>query len=157
MSRRRRAEKRRISADPKYNSVLAAKFINGMMLDGKKSIAAKMFYQAVDKLSESAPDGNGFAMFENAVKNCKPMNEVKSRRIGGSNYQVPVKVRWERQTTLAIRWIVSEARKRKEKTFALRLAGELRDAANGVGSTIKKRENVHKMAEANRAFAHFRF
>jgi len=157
MSRRRRAEKRKVAPDPVYRSVLAAKFINGIMLDGKKTVAASHFYGAIDKLAENAAENDGFAVFETAIKNCKPMNEVKSRRIGGSNYQVPMRVRWERQTTLAIRWIIGEARRRKEKSFALRLAGELQDAANGVGATIKKRENVHKMAEANRAFAHFRF
>jgi len=157
MSRRRRSIKRRIQADPVYNSVLASKFINCMMLDGKKSISANMFYGAIDKLAETAEESNGFAVFESAIKNVKPLTEVKSRRVGGSNYQVPVRVRWERQTTLALRWIIAEARKRKEKSFALRLAGELQDAANGVGSAIRKRETVHKMAESNRAFSHFKF
>jgi len=128
-----------------------------MMLDGKKSISANMFYGAIDKLAETAEESNGFAVFESAIKNVKPLTEVKSRRVGGSNYQVPVRVRWERQTTLALRWIIAEARKRKEKSFALRLAGELQDAANGVGSAIRKRETVHKMAESNRAFSHFKF
>jgi small subunit ribosomal protein S7 len=127
------------------------------MLDGKKTTATKLFYKAIEKLAETAPEHNGFAVFEQAIKNVKPLNEVKSRRVGGSNYQVPVRVRWDRQTSLAIRWIVGEARKRKEKSFDLRLASELQDASKGVGATMKKRENVHKMAEANRAFAHFRF
>lgn len=157
MSRRRRAERRKLSPDPVYKSVLATRFINGIMLDGKKTTATKLFYKAIEKLSETAPEHNGFAVFEQAIKNVKPLNEVKSRRVGGSNYQVPVRVRWDRQTSLAIRWIVGEARKRKEKSFDLRLASELQDASKGVGATMKKRENVHKMAEANRAFAHFRF
>ncbi len=156
MSRRRRAERRPVSPDPVYGSELAAKFINKMMMEGKKTVAATLFYGAIEKLAESAPERNGFAVFETALRNVKPMNEVRSRRIGGSNYQVPVKVRADRQVSLAIRWLIEEARKRKEKTFALRLAGELKDAANGVGSTMKKRETVHKMADANRAFAHFK-
>lgn len=156
MSRRRSATQRKAMPDPVHNSVLATRFINSMMLGGKKSLAAKLFYEAVEVLGQDAPENNGFAVFEQAIKNVRPMNEVKTRRIGGSNYQVPVKVRFQRQTTLAIRWLIIEARKRKEKSFPLRLAGELRDAANGVGSTMKKRENVHKMAEANRAFSHFR-
>ena len=157
MSRRRRAERRKLSPDPVYKSVLATRFINGIMLDGKKTTATKLFYKAIEKLAETAPEHNGFAVFEQAIKNVKPLNEVKSRRVGGSNYQVPVRVRWDRQTSLAIRWIVGEARKRKEKSFDLRLASELQDASKSVGATMKKRENVHKMAEANRAFAHFRF
>lgn len=156
MSRRRRAEARKVPVDAVYGSALVSRFINSMMISGKKSIAAKQFYDAVETIAENAPENNGFAVFEQAVKNVRPLNEVKTRRIGGSNYQVPVKVRYQRQTTLAIRWLIIEARKRKEKTFALRLAAELKDAANGVGSTMKKRENVHKMAEANRAFSHFR-
>ena len=115
------------------------------MLDGKKSVSSRLFYQAVDKLAESAPENDGFAVFEAAIKNVKPLTEVKSRRVGGSNYQVPVRVRWERQTTLALRWVIAEARKRKEKTFALRLAGELQDAANGMGAAMRKRETIHKM------------
>ena len=152
MSRRRRAIRRKIQGDPVYNSVLASKFINCMMVAGKKSLSARLFYQAVDKLSESAAEND-----EAAIKNIKPLSEVKSRRVGGSNYQVPVRVRWERQTTLALRWVIAEARKRKEKTFALRLAGELQDAANGMGSAMRKRETIHKMAESNRAFSHFKF
>lgn len=140
-----------------YGSELAAKFINKMMLGGKKTTAASLFYQAIDELSINAPEKNGFALFEQAIRNVRPINEVKSRRIGGSNYQVPVKVRPDRQVSLAIRWLIAESRKRKEKNFALRLAGELKDAANGVGSTMKKRETVHKMADANRAFSHFKF
>jgi len=157
MSRRRKAERRKIAPDPVYNSVLAARFINCMMKEGKKSLAARNFYKAIEILSETAPENDGFQVFEAALKNVKPMNEVKSRRIGGSNYQVPVRVRWERQTTLAIRWLVAEIRKRKEKTFAERLATELREASSGVGSAMRKRETVHKMAEANRAFSHFKF
>ncbi|MBW7874428.1 MAG: 30S ribosomal protein S7 [Candidatus Cloacimonetes bacterium] len=157
MSRRRRAEKRRVAADPIYNSELAAKFINKMMYGGNKTVAATLFYGAIDKLSESAPDKNGFVLFETAIRNVKPLNEVKSRRIGGSNYQVPVKVRNDRQVSLAIRWIIGESRRRKEKNYSLRLAAELKDAANGVGATMKKRENVHKMADANKAFSHFKF
>lgn len=157
MSRRRRAEKRKIQPDPVFGSELATKFVNCMMIDGKKSLAFKMFYQAVDTLAESAPENDGFGVFQTAIRNVKPLNEVKTRRIGGSNYQVPIRVKANRQTTLAIRWLISESRKRKEKTYALRLAGELQDAANGVGGTMKKREIVHKMAEANKAFSHFRF
>ena len=157
MSRRRRSIKRRIQPDPVYKSILASKFINCMMVDGKKALSSRLFYQAVDKLAESAPEKDGFAVFETAIKNVKPLTEVKSRRVGGSNYQVPVRVRWERQTTLALRWVISEARKRKEKSFALRLAGELQDAANGMGAAMRKRETIHKMAESNKAFSHFKF
>jgi small subunit ribosomal protein S7 len=156
MSRRRKAERRKLIPDPVYNSELASRFINNVMWDGKKCVASTLFYKAVEKLGESVEDGNGFKVFENAIHNAKPMQEVRSRRIGGSNYQVPIRVRADRQTALAIRWLIEAARARKERNFALRLAGELRDAANGVGSTMKKRENVHKMADANKAFAHFR-
>lgn len=156
MSRRRRAEKRKLTPDPVYNSELATRVINNIMWAGKKSVATRLFYGAIDILSNKAEDGNGFKIFETALNNAKPMQEVRSRRIGGSNYQVPIKVRWDRQTALAIRWLIEGARARKEKNFSLRLAGELLDAFNGVGITMKKRDNVHRMAEANKAFAHFR-
>lgn len=156
MSRRRRAEKRRLMPDPVHNSVLVSRFINNIMLRGKKTTAATVFYRAIDVLGEKAEDKDGFKVFEAAMNNARPMQEVRSKRIGGSNYQVPVRVRADRQTALAMRWLIGEARARKEKSFVLRLAGELSDAANGVGGTMKKRENIHKMAEANKAFAHYR-
>lgn len=156
MSRRRRAEKRKLIPDPVYHSTLVTRFINNVMLKGKKSTAATIFYQALELLGEKTEDKDGFKVFEAAMNNARPIQEVRSKRIGGSNYQVPIRVRPDRQTALAMRWLIGEARSRKEKNFTLRLAGELGDAANGVGATMKKRENIHKMAEANKAFAHYR-
>lgn len=127
------------------------------MLDGKRSIAAKHFYKAMEVLGGENGEHEGFKVFEQAIENVKPALEVKSRRVGGSTYQVPIEVRGPRKLSLAMRWILGFARARKEKTFALRLAGELGDAAKGLGSAIKKRDDVHRMAEANKAFSHYRW
>ena len=156
MSRRRRAEIREIQADPVYNSTLAEKFINSMMWDGKKSTAQGIFYESMEKLQAKGGD-EALKLFKKAVENAKPLLEVKTRRVGGANYQVPVEVNPDRRTSLAIRWILTYARSRAEKGMVDKLTNELLDAANGKGATIKKKEDVHRMAEANKAFAHYRW
>ena len=156
MSRRRRAEVRQISPDPVYNSTLAEKFINSMMWDGKKTVSRKIFYSAMDKIRETSKD-DPLKLFKKAVENCKPVLEVKTRRVGGANYQVPIEVPQNRRTSLAIRWILNTARNRPENSMAARLAAELTDAANLRGGAVKKKDDVHRMAEANKAFAHFRW
>ena len=156
MPRRRRPETREITADPVYNSTLAEKFVNSMMWDGKKDVSQRIFYDAMDKIKERSQD-DPLKLFKKAVDNVKPALEVKSRRVGGSNYQVPIEVRPSRRTALAIRWLISYATSRGEKTMQDKLAGEILDAANGRGNAIKKREDTHKMAEANKAFAHYRW
>ena len=156
MPRRKRAVKREILPDPKYHDVLVAKFINNIMRRGKKSVAEKIFYDAVNKIDEKFPD-LGLETFKKAVENTKPILEVKSRRVGGSTYQVPVEVRQDRREALAIRWLISYAKARSEKTMSDKLAGELIAASKNEGATIKKKEDTHKMAEANKAFAHFRW
>jgi small subunit ribosomal protein S7 len=156
MSRRSRAEVRETPADPKFASKTVTKFINSMMVDGKKSIAEKIFYDAVELL-EQRSGTPGMQVFEQALNNSKPALEVKSRRVGGATYQVPVEVRPERRTALATRWLISFARARSEKTMADRLAGELLSASRGEGNTVKKKEDTHRMAEANKAFAHYRW
>lgn len=156
MPRRRRAEVREVAADPIYNSTLAEKFINSMMIQGKKAVARRAFYGAMNKLGERAND-EPLKLFRKAVENCKPLLEVKSRRVGGANYQVPVEVPQNRRTSLAIRWILSNARSRPEKGMPDKLANELNDAANMRGGAIKKKDDVHRMAEANKAFAHYRW
>jgi small subunit ribosomal protein S7 len=156
MPRRNRPPKREIEPDIRYNSVLAAMFINKLMTRGKKSTAQTIFYDALDIIQERARRP-GIEVFENAVRNATPIVEVKPRRVGGATYQVPVEVNPDRQVSLAIRWLVGTARRRPGKTMADKLAGELLDAANNTGQTIKKREDTHKMAEANRAFAHYRW
>jgi len=156
MPRRREVPKRIILPDPKFGSELLAKFINTIMKDGKKSIAEKVVYVALDEIA--AKKGNdGMEVLDSALDNVRPSVEVKSRRVGGATYQVPVEVRASRQNALAMRWLVDAARKRGEKSLALKLAGELMDAAEKRGSAVKKREDTHKMAEANKAFAHFRW
>ena len=156
MPRRREVPKRIILPDPKFGSELLAKFINTIMKDGKKSIAEKVVYIALDEIA--AKKGNdGIEILDTALDNVRPSVEVKSRRVGGATYQVPVEVRASRQNALAMRWLVDAARKRGEKSMALKLAGELMDAAEKRGSAVKKREDTHKMAEANKAFAHFRW
>ncbi len=156
MPRRREVPKRIILPDPKFGSELLAKFINTIMKDGKKSIAEKVVYIALDEIS--AKKGNdGMEILDLALDNVRPSVEVKSRRVGGATYQVPVEVRSSRQNALAMRWVVDAARRRGEKSMALKLAGELMDAAEKRGSAVKKREDTHKMAEANKAFAHFRW
>jgi small subunit ribosomal protein S7 len=156
MSRRRRAEPRVIAPDPVYNSTLAEKFINSMMWDGKKTVSQKIFYTAMDKIRESTGE-DPLKLFKKAVENCKPVLEVKTRRVGGANYQVPIEVPQNRRTSLAIRWLIQSARARPEKGMADKLAAELNDAANLRGGAVKKKDDVHRMAEANKAFAHYRW
>lgn len=156
MPRRGAAPKKDVLADPIYNSKKVTKFINQVMLDGKKSIAEKAVYGAFNIIEEKTGK-EAIDVFEEALKNVMPVLEVKARRVGGANYQVPVEVRPERRLTLGIRWLVINSRKRGEKTMELRIAGELMDAANSTGSSVKKREDTHKMAEANKAFAHYRW
>lgn len=156
MPRRREVPKREILPDPKFGSEMLTKFMNTVMKDGKKSIAEKVIYGALDTIS-SKKGGDGLEVLQNALDNTRPSVEVKSRRVGGATYQVPVEVRSTRQDALAMRWLVEAARKRGEKSMAAKLAGELMDANDRRGSAVKKREDVHKMAEANKAFAHFRW
>lgn len=153
MSRRRTPEKRVILPDPKYKSELLSKFINMIMVDGKKSTAESIVYGALDQLSTAEPMG----VLEQALENVRPLVEVKSRRVGGATYQVPVEVRAIRRNTLAMRWLIDAARRRGEKDMAARLSGELADASESRGAAVKKREDTHRMAEANRAFSHFRW
>ena len=157
MSRRRKAEKRDIIPDPKFNDRVLSRFINIVMYGGKKSIAEKIVYQALEIASQKLKDKNSLDLFKTALNNVKPGIEVRSRRVGGATYQVPVEVRNERALALAIRWIVDSSRKRSEKSMTHRLAQELIDANENKGASIKKREDTHKMAEANRAFAHYRW
>jgi small subunit ribosomal protein S7 len=154
--RRRKAPVREILADPIYNSKVVSKFINILMLDGKKSVAAKIFYEALEIIDAKGED-KGIDIFNKAIENVKPVMEVKSRRIGGATYQVPIEVRPVRQQALAIRWLIGYTRKRSERTMKDRLANELIDAANDRGATFKKKEDTYKMAEANKAFAHYRW
>ena len=156
MSRRSRAEKRDVPVDPKFGSEVVTKFINGLMLDGKKSTAEAIFYESMDVVEEKAGQP-AINVFQQALNNAKPALEVKSRCVGGATYQVPIEVRPERRQALAIKWLISFARRRSEKTMAERLAGELMAAARGEGSTIKKKDDTHRMAEANKAFAHYRW
>ncbi len=156
MPRRRVAAKREILPDPKFGNTVLAKFINHVMVSGKKSVAEKIVYGALDKIQERTSQ-DPLELFEKALEAIQPAVEVKSRRVGGATYQVPVEVRPSRRMALAMRWIVDASRKRGEKSMALRLAGELVDASEGRGAAVKKREDVHRMAEANKAFAHYRF
>ena len=156
MARRRVAERRDILPDPIYNSALVTKFINGMMWAGKKSVAEEIFYGAMEKIGEKTGE-EPLKVFKKAVESVAPTLEVKSRRIGGATYQVPLEVTKDRRNTLAIRWIVSNARGRSEKTMRDRLVGELLDSGSGRGGAVKKKDDVHRMAEANKAFAHYRF
>jgi small subunit ribosomal protein S7 len=156
MPRRNRPPKREIAPDIKYNSVLVSQFINKMMVMGKKSTAQGIFYDALDVI-EARTKRAGLEVFEQAVRNATPILEVKPRRVGGATYQVPVEVRADRRLSLAIRWLVASARNRSGKTMAEKLAAELMDAANNTGATVKRREDTHRMAEANRAFAHYRW
>ncbi|NMP17099.1 MULTISPECIES: 30S ribosomal protein S7 [unclassified Thalassotalea] len=157
MPRRRVVGQRKILPDPKFKNELLAKFINILMVDGKKSVAEKIVYGALDILSEKNPEKDHLESFEVALENIRPHVEVKSRRVGGSTYQVPVEVRPVRRNALAMRWLVDAARKRGEKSMAQRLANEMLDASENKGSAVKKREDVHRMAEANKAFAHYRW
>ncbi len=156
MSRRHSAEKREINPDPKFGDLVITKFMNAIMLDGKKSVAESIVYGALDRVQERAKQ-EPVAMFHQALDNVAPHLEVRSRRVGGATYQVPVDVRPERRQALAIRWLIAAARKRNETTMIERLSGELMDAANNRGSAVKKREDTHKMADANRAFSHYRW
>jgi len=156
MSRRSRAPKREILPDPKFGDKTLSKFINILMLDGKKSVAEKTIYGALDRVAERTKN-EPLEMFTKALDNIRPMVEVKSRRVGGATYQVPIEVRGDRSMALAMRWLVDAARKRSEKSMGMRLAGEIADAAESRGSAVKKREDTHRMAEANKAFAHYRW
>ncbi|MCS6986421.1 MAG: 30S ribosomal protein S7 [Sphingomonadaceae bacterium] len=156
MPRRRRPERREILPDPRYGDPVLTKFMNLVMLQGKKSVAEKIVYTALDTI-ESRLKRDPMAVFHEALDNVKPMVEVRSRRVGGATYQVPVEVRPERAQALAIRWIIAAARNRSEKTMSARLSAELIEASNNRGSAVKKREDTHRMAEANRAFSHYRW
>ncbi len=156
MSRRHRAEKREVNPDPKFSDLVITKFMNAVMEQGKKSVAERIVYGALDKMENKAKS-DPLAMFHQALDNVMPTVEVRSRRVGGATYQVPVEVRPERRQALAIRWIINAARARNENTMVDRLSGELLDAANNRGSAVKKREDTHKMADANRAFSHYRW
>lgn len=156
MSRRQRASRRHVPADPRYDSQTVSKFINNLMRDGKKSVGERVFYDAMD-IIEQRTGQPGVNVFKQGLNSVKPSVEVKSRRVGGATYQVPVEVRPDRRTALATRWILQFTRQRGEKSMAERLAGELIMASKGEGSSIKKREDTHRMAEANRAFAHYRW
>ena len=157
MSRRKAATKREILPDSKYNNLVVAKLINNVMWDGKKEVAENIVYGAMDRLKKIAKDGNELAAFLEAVDALKPSVELKGRRVGGATYQVPVEVRPARQQTMALRWLVMFARKRGERSMEERMFAELRDALNGQGGAFKKKIDTHKMAEANKAFAHFRW
>ena len=156
MPRKGPAPRRKIVPDPKHSSALVTQLINRVMLDGKRSVAEKIVYDAFDLVAERS-GGDPVATFKKAVENIKPQLEVKSRRVGGATYQVPIEVRSGRGTTLALRWLTEYARARREHTMAERLAGELMDAGNNAGAAVKRREDTHKMAEANKAFAHYRW
>ncbi len=156
MSRRHSAEKRDVLPDPKFGDVVLTKFMNSLMLDGKKSTAERIVYGAFDKMEERVK-ADALPVFHEALDNVKPAIEVRSRRVGGATYQVPVEVRSERAQALAIRWLIAAARKRNETTMVDRLSGELMDASNNRGAAVKKREDTHKMAEANKAFSHYRW
>lgn len=156
MSRRREVPKRIILPDPKFGDIQISKFINTIMRNGKKSTAERILYFALDKIAEKS-SMDSIDLLEKALENVRPLVEVKSRRVGGATYQVPIEVRVSRRNTLAMRWLVAAAQKRGEKTMAQKLAGELLDASESKGSAVKKREDTHRMAEANKAFAHFRW
>lgn len=155
MSRRKKTIKREVIPDPVYNDMVVAKFVTAVMWSGKKGLAQKLVYEAIDELKKKVPADEALVSFKKALENCKPQLEVRSRRVGGATYQVPVDVRPSRRQALAMRWILTYARDRGEKTMAQRVAAELFDAYNNRGNAIKKREDVHKMAEANKAFSHY--
>ena len=154
--RRRRPEKREILPDPVYGDLIVAKFINNLMKKGKKSLAEKIFYQSIEKIKKQGKVDDGIELFKKALDNVAPMLEVKSKRIGGATYQVPIEITEGRRMALAMRWIISYSKSRKGQTMADRLAAELLAAANNDGSAVKKKEDTHRMAEANKAFSHFR-
>ena len=156
MSRKKTQPKKEIIPDPKFNSTIIPKLINNIMYDGKRGVAAKIVYDAIDKIKTKSKD-EPINIFNEAINNIKPSVEVRSRRVGGATYQVPMEVRQERGTAMALRWLVTFSRGRNGKSMSQKLAGELMDAANETGSAVKKREDTHKMAEANKAFAHYRY
>lgn len=156
MARRNRAQRRHVEPDVKYNSVMVSNFVNKLMKDGKKTLAFSIFYNALDIIGERTKKP-GIEIFEQAMKNATPMVEVRPRRVGGATYQIPMEVRSERRRSLAIRWLVNSARARSGRSMAEKLAAEFMDAANNQGATVKKKEDTHRMAEANRAFAHYRW
>ncbi len=157
MSRRRTAERRPIDPDPRYNSVLVTKFTNGLMERGKKTLAQRIFYDAMDIVASKVKDEEPLAVFEEAMEKVRPKVEVKSRRVGGATYQVPMEVRQTRRNALAIRWIIGYAQSRSGRSMSEKLAAELIDAYNNRGAAVKKRDDTHRMAEANKAFAHYRW
>ena len=157
MPRRREVAKRATLPDPKFHNVLLTKFINTVMVEGKKSVAERIVYGALDVMKQKRPNDDSLVLFTTALDNAKPVLQVKSRRVGGATYQVPVEIPPATRTAIAFRWIIEFSRKRGEKTMAERLAGELMDCSNNQGSTVKRKEDTHKMAEANKAFAHFRY
>jgi len=157
MSRRTRAGKRELAPDSRYQEPLMTRFINCIMVQGKKSIAESIVYGAMERIQQKMANENTLDLFKQAVENCKPLLEVKSRRVGGANYQVPVEVRPDRRTALSLRWLIISARARGERTMAERVANELMDAFNKQGGAYRKREDIHRMAEANKAFAHYRW
>ncbi len=154
MARRKKSVKREMVADPVFGDMMIAKFINRIMIQGKKSVAQNLFYGALDELKDKVPGEEPLSIFKKAIENCKPSVEVRSRRVGGATYQVPVDVRPSRRLALSMKWIVGYSRDRGEKDFAKRLAGEIIDAYNNRGNSIKKKEDVHKMADSNKAFSH---
>ncbi len=156
MPRRRRPEPREVVPDPLFSSTLVEKFVNSMMWDGKKTTAQRIVYRAMDTLRDRSGD-DPLKLFKKAIENVKPVLEVKTRRVGGANYQVPVEVSQNRRTSLALRWLITNARMRPDKSMAEKLANELNDAANMRGGAVKKKDDVHRMAEANKAFAHYRW
>jgi len=157
MARRRMPPGRGVFPDSRFGSIVVSKFINNLMSDGKKTIAQKIFYTAMDTVAAKHPDKDPLEFFLKAIENIKPAVEVKSRRVGGANYQVPIEVKAERQLALAMRWLITYTRNRGERTTAAKLANEIMDAYNGTGGAVKKKDDTHKMAEANKAFAHYRW
>jgi len=157
MPRKKLLDKRPVAPDPRFNSVLVSKFTNGLMGDGKKTVARRLFYDAMEIIGGKAPDQEPMAIFEGAMENVRPRVEVKSRRVGGATYQVPVEVRPERRNALAIRWIINFSKSRSGQTMSEKLAAELLDAFSNRGASVKKKDDTHKMAEANKAFAHYRW
>ena len=154
--RKKRADRRFLAPDPKFNDILVSRFINNLQWDGKKTTARRLLYDAIDVIAEKTQE-NGYEVFRKALFNAQPMLEVRARRVGGATYQVPVEVRPERRTALAIRWLISYARQRSDKTMTQRLANEIMAAAKNEGGAIKKKDDVHRMAESNKAFAHFKW
>ena len=157
MPRKKLLERRPVTPDPRFNSALVAKFTNGLMSDGKKNVARRLFYDAMEIIGDKVSDQEPLTVFEEAMENVRPRVEVKSRRVGGATYQVPVEVRQERRNALAIRWIINFSKGRSGQTMSEKLAAELLDAFNNRGASVKKKDDTHKMAEANKAFAHYRW